>query len=254
MARQNVATAFTELTAELSASGTTLVVASTALFPAVPFTVTLLPASTSATYEQIEIDSSTSATTMVCSGLSKRYLTGGSSSGSGLTWPIGTRVRLDASKNLIDNIYTEIDAVTTTANAALPKAGGTMSGEINSADNLITRGKFKDGSAVFVDKGSVSGAQTLDYTAGHVFQITATGSTSYTVTNWPASGTFGAVIVGLHQDGTGSRAYTHDAAVDWPNANTAPTLGTAASDRNWVYLFTVDGGTNVFGVLLGADY
>ena len=124
-------------------------------------------------------------------------------------------------------------SVSDVASAALPKAGGTTTGEI-----------YMNGygaRANVVAKGAVSGAQSLDCNAGRNFTITPT-TVTLSITNAPA-GAFGLVV----KISAGSGGLTWPASVKWPSG-TAPTL-TAGTD--YIGLVSLDGGTSYCGVQLG---
>lgn len=142
------------------------------------------------------------------------------------TW--GTKLNTD-----LDALDTAIDAAADVAAAALPKAGGTMTGELY----LSTHGAR----AVVVAKGAVSGAQALDCNAGRNFTITPT-TVTLSISNAPA-GAFGIVL----KISAGSGGLTWPASVKWPGG-TAPTL-TAGTD--YIGLISLDGGTSYVGVELG---
>ena len=54
----------------------------------------------------------------------------------------------------------------TVANAALPKAGGTMSGETIFADQLVTRPVLKDYAETSSAEGNVTGTVNIDMVYG----------------------------------------------------------------------------------------
>jgi len=127
--------------------------------------------------------------------------------------------------------------------------GGTMSGNIAMADNVISRAKLTDYGITSTTPSSSSGAITFDLANGNAFQTTLTENiTSITLSNPPASGTYGECIIKFVQDGTGSRTVAGwPAAVKWPGG-TAPTITTTlTTGTDIVTLKTWDGGTTWFG-------
>jgi hypothetical protein len=78
--------------------------------------------------------------------------------------------------NAVDASVTTIQ---TTANNALPKAGGTSTGLVNQFTETVK----------LVAKGSLSGAVTLDLSTAQYFTITHTGAVVYTFSNPPATAT-----------------------------------------------------------------
>jgi hypothetical protein len=136
---------------------------------------------------------------------------------------------------------------------ALPTAGGTMSGELNMADQLLTRPKLKDYSEEQATPSSSAGALTLDMTTANVFEVTLTENTTLTFSNPPASGDAGSFTLILKQDATGSRTVTWPAAVDWASG-TAPTLTTTASGVDILTFLTTDAGTRWYGFTAGQAF
>ena len=133
--------------------------------------------------------------------------------------------------------------------AYLPLAGGTMSGNIAMADNEIQRPEIKDYSITSTTPTSSSGAITFDCANGNAFQVTLTENiTGVTLSNPPASGLYGEIIIKFVQDGTGSRTVGGwPGAVKWPGG-TAPTITTTATTgTDLVTLKTWDGGTTWYG-------
>ena len=94
---------------------------------------------------------------------------------------------------------------------------------------------------------AISGT-AIDCSLGNYFTKTITGSTTFTFTNIPASGTEYSMTVEL--DLNGSNAVAWPASVKWP-ADTAPTITDA---KTQLFMFvTVDGGTKWRGGTL-VDY
>jgi hypothetical protein len=118
-------------------------------------------------------------------------------------------------------------AAAATAAAALAKAGGVMTGRADLKTAQMTR----------VDKGSISGAQSLDLSAAQMFTMTITGATTLSFTNTP-TGTFAQGIVLKITNGGAN--ITWPAEVKWAGG-TAPAL--TASGTDIVALLSFDAGT-----------
>ena len=145
---------------------------------------------------------------------------------------------------LSSNAQTQISSTVTVANAALPKAGGTMSGETVFADQLVTRPVIKD----YGETKVAMAAHAVDLSLGNVQTYTLSGSQTLTFTNPPASGTSGSFT--LIVTNGGSATLTWPTSVDWAAA-TAPTL--TASGIDVLAFTTIDGGTIWYGFLAGAE-
>ena len=158
-----------------------------------------------------------------------------------------TNIANDTITNTQINASAAIDASKTTA---LPLAGGTMTGEINAADQLVTRPEMKDyAEAVNAIGGTGGGTQDIDLTLGNVVTATVdTSANTFTFSNPPATGKCGSFTLILTNGG--SQTVNWPGSVDWAGG-TAPTLTTAGVD---VLTFTsVDAGTRWYGFLAGAD-
>jgi hypothetical protein len=131
----------------------------------------------------------------------------------------------------LNTIFQDIDddlaSVQTTAGAALPKAGGAMTGRLDA----------HSGTLKLVAKGSISGAQSLDLSAANYFTMTITGSTTISVSNVP-SGTWATGLI-LRIVNGGSNI-TWPAAFKFPGG-TAPVLTTSGTDM--LAMVTDDSGT-----------
>ena len=153
--------------------------------------------------------------------------------------------------SLSSNAQTQITSATTTANAALPKTGGTMSGATIFADQLATRPEIKDYSETY-NASSGNGTVDLDLESGNVFQHTASGgNVTFTFSNPPASGKGGSFTLKWIQDSS-DRTATWPGSVDWAAA-TAPTLTSGSAKVDVFTFFTVDGGTIWYGFVAGQD-
>ena len=149
---------------------------------------------------------------------------------------------------LSSNAQTQITNTVTVANAALPKAGGTMSGTIACADELITRPKFTDYAETHNAIGAIGGGtQDIDITSGNVVSGTVdTGTTTFTFSN-PSGSPNGCSFTLILTNG-GSQTVNWPASVDWAAA-TAPTL--TASGVDVLVFTTIDGGTIWYGFAAG---
>ena len=120
----------------------------------------------------------------------------------------------------------------TTADAALPKAGGTMSGLVNMSDQIVQRPLLQDYSEKTVAMGSATAVNLED---GNVFSKTISGTTTLTFTNPSAVGTSSFSLILTN----GGSATLNFPTVKWPAA-TAPTLTASGID---VLVFVYHGST-----------
>ena len=146
---------------------------------------------------------------------------------------------------LSSNAQTQITATVTVANAALPKAGGTMSGETIFADQLVTRPVLKD----YGETKVAMAAHTVDLSLGNVQTYTLSGNQTLVFSNPPATGTSGSFTL-LVTNG-GSATLTWPASVTKWAGGTAPTL--TASGVDIIVFTTIDAGTNWYGFAAGLD-
>lgn len=134
------------------------------------------------------------------------------------------------------------------ANAAIPKSGGTMSGELNLADNLLTQPYMKDYAEVIGTTPATTGTCTFNLETGNVFTLTPTGNVTIGFTNPPASGRAGSVTVILTNSST-VYAKTFGSAIKWPN-DEVPDLSEA--NKTYILVFsTTNGGATWRGACVG---
>jgi len=134
-------------------------------------------------------------------------------------------------------------------NKKLNLDGGTMSGEINMADKLLTRPEIKDYAETVGTTPDTTGTVTFDLTTGNVFNLTPTGKVTIGFKNWPASGKSGSATVIL-KNGATVYSKTFAAAIKWVNDFVPDT-----SEANKVYILvfmTTNGGTTWRGSCIGA--
>ena len=151
--------------------------------------------------------------------------------GSAGTW--GTLLN-----DIFDAQDTDLQAVKDTADAALPKAGGVMTGQI----------EVKTERYATVAKGNLSGAVTMDFSAGSFQRGTVTGNvTSVTFTNFPASGKVGYLTLELTNGG--AHTITWPGAVKW-DGDGVPTLRAAGVDV--LVFYSRDNGVTIRGFQTGS--
>jgi len=134
--------------------------------------------------------------------------------------------------------------------AALPLAGGTMTGEIAAADQVISRPEIKDYSET---KTALSAAASIaiDIENGNVFTITPDQNTTFTFTNPSPTGKSCAFTLVWTQDGS-DRTISWPASVDWAGGS-APDVTSGSAKIDVYTFFTMDEGTIWYGFQAGAD-
>lgn len=94
-------------------------------------------------------------------------------------------------KNNLTYAAAEITDLQSKAVLTSALTGGTLTN--NMAGSVLQAPQLLGFSETLVDKGSVSGAQTIDFSEGNVQKITPSASVSLAFTNFPTAGSFGAV-------------------------------------------------------------
>jgi hypothetical protein len=126
--------------------------------------------------------------------------------------------------------------------------GVTLAGEAACADNVVNRPILEDyaiqGSAI----GATGATATIDMEVANFFSATIDEACTFTFSNPPASGDFGAFVLELTNGG--AFTVTYPASVDFPGG-TAPTLTASGVDQ--LVFTTRDGGTTYFGFVAGLD-
>jgi hypothetical protein len=136
----------------------------------------------------------------------------------------------------VTGIDAVLSAVSALASAAMPRAGGVFTGEID-----IFTARYE-----LVALGDLDGTEDMDLDAGNFFYGTVTDDVTFTFSNVPADGVF--IVLEL-TDG-GSETLTWPASVEWPGG-TQPTL--TASGVDLLTFYTRDGGTTWRGALAMRD-
>jgi len=140
-------------------------------------------------------------------------------------------------------------------NAFLREGSVPAAGNFTWSDLVLSRAKFKDTAQVRTTPTSSGGTLVLDMEKGNVFEVTLTEDiTTLTLSNFPASGIFGAITFIAKQDATGTRVITWPAAVKWEQDTGLSPGQTATGNAVDIYLLTTtDAGTTVYGFILGLD-
>ena len=141
-----------------------------------------------------------------------------------------------------------VTGLQTALDGKLPASGGQLTGALNAADQEIASPKLKDYALTVNARGSITGAQTINYALGNYVTATIAGATQFTVTNPPASGIGGAFFLVLTNGGTA--AITWMSGAQW-EAGVAP--GLTASGTDILAFTTHDGGTSWRGVVVAKD-
>ena len=130
----------------------------------------------------------------------------------------------------------------------LPVSGGTWTGTMSAADQILSRPQIEDYAETVNAIGSIGGGtQDIDLTLGNVVSGTVdTSTTTFTFSNPSATGK--ACSFTLLLANGGSQTVNWPASVDWANA-TAPTLTTSGVDI--LTFFTVSAGTTWYGFVSG---
>jgi hypothetical protein len=170
--------------------------------------------------------------------------TGITSLGTGVATFLGTPSSANLAAALTDETGTGVAVFGT--NPTL--TGVTLAGEAACADNLVTRATLKDyaieGSAI----GNTGATSTIDMAVANFFSATLDQACTFTFSNPPASGDFGAFVLELTNGG--AFAITYPASVDFPGG-LAPTLTASGVDQ--LVFTTRDAGTTYFGFVAGLD-
>lgn len=137
------------------------------------------------------------------------------------------------------------------SSSLLPKSGGTMTGALNMADQLIDRAELRDQAFAFHDSNTTS---TLDYQNGSVQRWAPSGTVTLAIANWPPSGGLGELLI----EGVNLGA----ASITWPTINWIKSDGSTTttfasngvtlrtSGVDFVMLWTRDSGTTVYGKVI----
>jgi len=159
-----------------------------------------------------------------------------------------------ATPNSVKTAYDLASTAQTTAGAALPKSGGTMTGAITfAAGQTITGYGLLDGAQTWA-KGQrgeitalVDGATiTPDFADSNNFSVTLGGNRTLANPTNVVAGQSGCIWIS--QDGTGNRALAYGSNWDF-TGGTPPTLSTAASAVDCL-VYAVESSTKITATLI----
>ncbi len=136
------------------------------------------------------------------------------------------------------------------------RAGDTLSGTMNAANQLIQQPQLTNESYATTDKGTVStGTVTFNRSTGGSWQrLQVGGALTIAVSNWPTSGQFGDLTIELVNGAS--------AAITWPTVNWIKSDGTLTttfssngvtlqtSGVDFVILWSRDGGSTIYGKIV----
>ena len=159
-----------------------------------------------------------------------------------------------ATPNSVKSAYDLATTASNTANAALPKSGGTMTGAITfAAGQTITGYGLLDGAQVWTkgQRGEVTalvdGATiTPDFADSNNFSVTLGGNRVLDNPSNLVAGQSGCIWI--TQDGTGSRTLSYGSSWDF-TGGTAPTLSTGAGAVDCL-VYAVQSATKVTATLI----
>jgi hypothetical protein len=142
------------------------------------------------------------------------------------------------------------NAVWSTWEQVITSSGGTMSGELNMADNLLTRPYIKDYAEAVGTTPTTTGAVTFDLTTGNTFNLSPTGACTLAITNPPVTGRVGSFTLMINMPAT-LYAMTYPASFKW-DKGTIPTL--VISKMAVITGFTIDAGTTWHCGAFGTEF
>ncbi len=167
----------------------------------------------------------------------------------------------NSSQGLRDN-FSAIKTNFTTAQSEISNLQtnkASLNGSSNFANNEVTQAKFKDTSeTVFTHGTQAGGAVTLDHENGHYQTLTVTADTTFTITNFPASGSLGRIILDVTVAPSSTGVLTFPSAVIKAD-NVQGSDGTSDQITTGLgrFLFeflSPDGGTTILMHQLGKQY
>ena len=97
-----------------------------------------------------------------------------------------------------------------------------------------------------------TGSVTLDRNNGEVQRVQLTGNVTLSVTNWPASGQLGRLVLEIQNTGAYNITAWPSGTI-WPGG-VAPTVTSGSGKKDIIILMSFDGGTTIYGSAAGQNY
>jgi hypothetical protein len=126
---------------------------------------------------------------------------------------------------------------------------GAATTQVNMADNDLNRAVLEDYGVKHQTPTVSANAVSVDCTLGNSVAIDmdpATAAVTLTLSNPPASGTYGEVTLEITM-GTPAYGMIWPGSITWQNGGSAPVLTTTDNAVDFVHLSTTDGGTTWYG-------
>jgi hypothetical protein len=133
--------------------------------------------------------------------------------------------------------------------------GSTITGDVEFADNLVTRPKLKDYAETVNVVGNVNSSTAFDFEDGNVQTVTVAGIDTgsqivFSLANPPASGIAGTMTV-IFTNGLAHGDVAFHSSIEWPGG-VAPSL--SASGVDIISFTTIDAGTTYYGFVGGINF
>ena len=182
------------------------------------------------------------ASSIVTTGIDTAYPVAGQDNDSQ-----GFRDNFTNLKTALDTAKTEISDLESKAILKSALSGDTLSND--GAGALLEDFELKDMSETRIAKGTVTGAQTFDFSAGSYQTLTTSGSITIAFTNFPASGKVGTMRIEINVANV-AHTITLPSAVDIGHNQLIGSNGARVitPDRTGVHIFefvTDDAGTSI---------
>lgn len=132
----------------------------------------------------------------------------------------------------------------------LALSGGTLTGNVNFADKVLSRPELKDVAETARIVGAAGANQILDYSVAAIQDLTLDANCTLVFSNPPAAGKAGSLTVIIRQPAA-LKTVTWPASVDWAGG-VLPVM--VVSSVNVFSFITVDGGATWLGFVSGLDH